>query len=130
MEHPLFAKAVLETDAFDVIVIPIHPTEVVQTVRLALWQSKLLHLLISADRAAALFQKHMAAFPIDWRAEEYYRHHLAALEHTIKMLQSSMLPPMNQVDEQVLIDIAASLAQGAKERALDRLLNLCKPGTT
>lgn len=130
IEHPLLAKTMLETDAFDVIVIPIHPTEAVQTVRLALWQNRLLRLLISTVRPVVLFQKHMATFPTDWKAEEYYARQMAALDGTIKTLECSIRLLINKEDEQALIDIAASVGQCAKQQALERLLHLCKHATT
>lgn len=131
IDHPLLVHTVLETDAFDVILSPLHPTDAVQTVRMALWQSKLLHLLTSKDRAVTVFEKHMAAFPTDWKAEEeYYARHLAALDGIIKMLQSGMRQFINLEDEQALIDVAASVVQCAKQRSLDRLLALSKHATT
>lgn len=131
IEHPLVVLTVLETDAFDVIVTPIYPTEAVQIVRLALWQSKLLRLLASKDRAVTVFEKHMMAFPTDWKTEEeYYARDLKALDDIIKVLQFGMRSCINFEDEQALIDIAASVVQCARHRALDRLLNLCKHATT
>lgn len=64
------AKSALEGDAFDLIVTPIVPTDATQTVRLALWQNKLLKLLTSQERVASQFQQHMEAFPSEPKAEE------------------------------------------------------------
>lgn len=128
-EQSGLAQAVLEADAFDVIVTPIHPIEAVETVRLALWQNRLLRLLASKDRAATLFEEHMAAFPNDWKTEDYLVRHLNVLERTIEALQSSMRLVMNYDDDQILFDIAASVMQCARQRALDRLFNLSTNGT-
>lgn len=128
-EQPCLAQAVLEADAFDVIVTPIHPTEAVETVRLALWQNRLLRLLASKDRAATLFEEHMAAFPDDCKTEEHFVRHVEVLERTIDALRSSMRLVMNYDDDQILFDIAASVMQCARQRALDRLFNLGMNGT-
>jgi len=64
------AKSALEGDAFDLIVTPIVPTDATQTVRLTLWQNKLLKLLTSQERVASQFQQHMEAFPSEPEAEE------------------------------------------------------------
>lgn len=128
-ERPCTAQGVIETDAFDVIVTPIHSTEAVETVRLALWQNRLLRLLASKDRSAIPFEEHMAAFPDDWKTEEHFVRHLDVLERTIDALHSRMRQLMNGDDEQLLFDIAASVMQCARQRALDRLFNLSMNGT-
>lgn len=111
------------------IVTPIHPTEAVETVRLALWQNWLLRLLASKDRSDTLFEEHMAAFPDDCKTEEHFVRHVEVLERTIDALQSRMCLLMDGDDEQVLFDIAASVMQCARQRALDRLFNLSMNGT-
>lgn len=94
-EQHQFAQAALERDAFDLIVNPIIPLEAMDTVRLALWQNRLLRLLTTTDQATSRFREHMTVFPMRSRQGAVYKHagsvrsnppslpveHATALEH-------------------------------------------------
>ncbi len=121
------AHAVLEGDAFDLIIKPIVPYDAAHTVRLALWQSKLLRLLSSKEQALSQFRQHMNTFPLDAKAEEEFSR---VLDTTCQALETS-LQLMEQIkQENALFDMAAIVERRAKQRALDRLLDLCQEGPT
>lgn len=122
-QRPL-AQAALEREAFDLIVKPIVPSEAAHTVRLALWQNRLLQLLVSKDRAVSRFQEHMAAFPHARQAEEQFMSKMAAYERSFEALRSSMRLLLNVEDEQALFDMAVAVADITRQRALDRLTTL------
>lgn len=67
LEDRVLASKYLEKDAFDLIVKPIVPQETAQTVKLAPWQSSLLRLLASRERATERFRQRMEAFPMPAR---------------------------------------------------------------
>lgn len=115
-------------NAFDLIVKPIVPHDAVQTVRLALWQNKLLSLIASRERASARFQEHMAAFPHALNAKEEFASKLAAYDRTFTALTASIRLLLNIGDNQSLFDLAASVENMIRKRALDRILDLCKDG--
>ncbi|MBK9307947.1 MAG: hypothetical protein IPM58_12885 [Nitrospira sp.] len=124
------AYRALVDDAFDLIVKPLVPHEAVRSVRLALWQNKLLRLLASKERASERFRQHMAAFPHAVKAEEEYRTKLDAYDRTLNALQASLRLLLNEEDEQSLFDTAASVEFFTRQRALARLVNMNLGGTT
>ena len=128
--EPSVANQALAGNAFDVIVTPINPHEAADTVRLALWQHKLLRLLASRERASARFQQHMTAFPHAQKAQAEFVSKLAAYERTLHALKASLqlLLEINVEDERSLFDLAASVEQFTKQRAWDRLFHLCHEG--
>ena len=128
-EQCSLAKEALHTNAFDLIVKPIVPTEAAHTVRLALWQNRLLRLLTTKDQAVSRFREHMAAFPYARQAEAHFTSKMAAFDRTFHALQSSIRLLLNVDDDQSLFDIAASVENLARERALERLVILCKDNT-
>jgi len=122
------AQRFLEKDAFDLIVKPIVPQEAAQTVRLALWQHRLLRLLASKERAWSRFQPHMEAFPHALKAEEEFASKFAAYEQTFQALNTRMRLLLNIEEERALFDMAESVERLTKKRAWDRLLSLCEEG--
>ncbi len=115
-QRPL-TRVALKTQAFD----PIVPLEAAHTVRLALWQSRLLRLICSKDRAVSRFQEHMATFPYARQFEEEFRSKLSAYERTLEALRSSLRLLLNVEDEQGLFDLAAAVAGITRQRALAQL---------
>jgi hypothetical protein len=83
VEDRMLASKYLEKDAFDLIVKPIVAHEAAETVRLALWQNKLLQLLASRERARSRFQEHMKFFPHARQMEEEFASKNAVYEWTI-----------------------------------------------
>jgi len=124
------AEASLKGEAFDLIVKPLIPHQAARTIRLALWQNQLLRLLASKERAASRFHDHMKAFPHAFKMQQELAEKLAAYDRTIHALSTSMRRLLNFEEEQSAFDMAALVEQFTKQRALDRLFNLCKEGAT
>lgn len=83
------AQASLRTRGFDLITKPIEPDEAVQTVRLALWQNRLLRLLASRERMVSAFEQHMRVFPHDLKGEKLIRTTLSTIDETLAVLHRS-----------------------------------------
>ncbi len=124
------AFRILEREAFDLIVKPIIPEQAAQTIRLALWQNKLLHLLASKERAWSKFQQHMEAFPHDLRVEMDFRKKLEMFDRTLQTVSTSIRLMLSVEEEGSFFDLAASVERHAKEQALERLFILCQEGPT
>lgn len=118
------AQSALEGDAFDLIVTPIVPTDAAQTVRLSLWQNKLLKLLTSQERVASQFQQHMEAFPYDPKAEDEI---LRLFETIHETLARSLELLKTSEEENALFDMAALVEGRARRQALARLAHM-NPG--
>ncbi|HKU53472.1 MAG TPA: hypothetical protein VJQ25_13445 [Nitrospira sp.] len=129
-EDRALASTYLEKDAFDLIVKPIVPQEASQTVCLALWQSRLLQLLTSKDRASSRFRDHMKAFPHALKAREEFASLLTAYERTFHALTTSLQHLLSSEEEDSLFDMAGFVESISRKRALDRLLNMCKDSMT
>ncbi|MGC4098620.1 MAG: hypothetical protein QM706_16025 [Nitrospira sp.] len=115
-------------NVFDLIVKPIVPRDAVQTVRLALWQNRLLGLLAPSGRVSVRFKKHMGVFPHALRSEAEHKSTEAAYERTFHTLRTSMRLLSNSEDKQSLFDLTASVESLTRTRALDRVLDLCQDG--
>lgn len=124
----MVAQAALDGDVFDLITSPIVPHEAAQAVQWALWHNQLLQLLASKDRAAAVFQQHMEAFPLDGRMEAHRIRNKDAWDRTFKAVEASLRLLMNIEDDQAFFDLAVLVEHCARQRALDRLLALCSNG--
>jgi len=117
------AHAALDGDAFDLIVKPIVPDDAAQTVRLALWQNKLLQLLASKKKMSSRFQEHMNAFPEDTKAA-----FMNVLETTCQNLTTSLRILERIESQNALLNMATLVGRRTRQRALDRLLNLHQDG--
>lgn len=124
----MVAQAALDGDVFDLIARPIVPREAAQAVKWALWHNKLLQLLASKERAAAVFQQHMEAFPHDGKVETPHIRNQNALDQTLQAIQSSLRLLMNIEDDKAFFALASLVEHSARQRALDRLLTLCTNG--
>ena len=124
------ASKYLENDAFDLIVKPIVPHEASETVRLALWQNKLLRLLASRERASSRFQEHMKLFPHAREMEMEFESKMAVYERTIHAITTSLQHLLNGEEEGTLFDVAGFVESMTRKRALHRLLMLGEKGTT
>ena len=125
-EDRSLARRYLERVAFDLIIKPMVPHEAVQTVGLALWQNRLRVLLAAKERASERFRQHMQTFPHALKAQQEFASKIAAYERTFQALHTSMGLLLNGDDQRTLLDMAASVERITRERALDRLLNMCK----
>ena len=124
------ASRYLERDAFGLIVKPVIPQEAVQTVKLALWQSALLKLLASRERAVARFRQHMEAFPHARQMEEEFASKMSAYDKTLQALTTSLGHLLSNEGERSVLDMAGFVESTMRKQALDRLLTLGQDGTT
>lgn len=124
----MVAQAALDGDVFDLIARPIVPHEAAQTVRWALWHNQLLLLLASRERAAAVFQQHLDAFPHDDKREVHRTRNKDTLDRTFQAVQASLRVLMNIEEDKAFFDLASVVEHCARQRALDRLLTLCTKG--
>lgn len=124
------AYTYLENGAFDVIVKPVVSQEAVQTVKVALWQSSLLKLLASRERATERFRQHMEAFPHALQMEVEFASKMAAYEKTLQAITTSLRHILSSDEENSLFDIAGVLESTTRKQALDRLHLMCESLTT
>jgi len=117
----------LQTGSFSVLTKPIDAGEAVKSVRLALWQNRLLKLIASREKALAAFREHIKKFPEDWKGEELFARSLALMERTLTALGTS-LQRMEETHDPYLFDIAVSIDLRSRQRALDRLFRLASEG--
>ena len=115
------AQASLLTRGFDLITKPIQPDQAVKTLRLALWQNRLLKLLASRERVVSAFEKHIQAFPQDLKIENVIRNTLSAIDETLVAVRGSNQRLEESLDAQ-LYDLAVAVELRAREQALNRLL--------
>ncbi len=123
------ASQCLVKETFDLIVKPIDPEQAVQTVRLALWQNKLLKLLAAKEQATSRFQEHMKVFPQARQMEVEFGAKMAAYENTLRAITTSLQHFLNSEEERSLFDLAGLVESAAKKQAFDRFLTLCPEGT-
>lgn len=117
------ASKYLKGEAFDIIVKPIVPLQAAQTVRLALWQNALLRLLSSSERTLLKVQDHLNTFPDDPNIKLTVRKQLEVVERMLRGNTNSSLMS-NSAEEQSFFEMAASIAQFTRQRALEQLLHL------
>ena len=117
------ASRVLAQGAFDFIPTPIDHEQTVNTILLALWQSKLRSLMACKERVFERYCEHLAHYPGDrTRLEELFGPTFLAFEKTISAFQRSLL----LIDDSAgcLIDGAMKLEQDARTTAFARLGSL------
>ena len=129
-EDRKLASRYLENDAFDLLAKPLIPQDAVHTVRLALWQSALLRLVTSKERATVRFREHMEAFPHALKAQEGFESLLGAYERTVQALSTSLNHLLSSEEEHSFFDMAGFVESMTRKRALDRLLVMSEKGTT
>lgn len=128
-EESVVASKVLEHDAFDVIVKSIVPQEALQTIRLALWQNRLLTVLASKERVLSRFQQHMVTYPDDLKAEAHFRSNYELIDSTFRAIQASMRLMVSIEEENPFFDMAAAVEGFTRKRALSRLSTLSADST-
>jgi DNA-binding NtrC family response regulator len=119
------ARRVLTRGAFDLITTPLEHEQTVGTIRLALWQSKLMSLIARKEETLERYRQHMTDYPGDRNkvAESFHRA-LVAFENTISSIERTML----RMEESMVCfaDFATKVEYYARERALERLTALSK----
>jgi len=117
------ARRVLTRGAFDLITTPLEREQAVGTIRLALWQSKLMSLIARKEETLEKYRQHMTDYPGDRNkmAESFHRA-LAAFQKTISSIERTML----RMEESMVCfsDFATKVEYYARERALERLTAL------
>ncbi|HKT34101.1 MAG TPA: response regulator [Nitrospira sp.] len=114
------SRRALEEGAFDFITTPLESEETVATIRLALWQSRLLTLIASNERATEKYREHMAAYPFGNDMDDHFKKTLSAIQQSILSYHQSLL----QVEG--FADLATEVKARARKRALERLDKLSK----
>ena len=119
------ARQALEFGAFDLITRPVHPNEAVATIRLALWQDKLMAIIASKEKAIERYRQHFAVYPADKKMKETFRKSLFLVQKTIS---SSYPKTIQQIEETMMwfSHLAGSVEKETRERALNRLHALAK----
>ncbi len=84
------AYRLLQREAFDLIVKPIVPEQAAHTIRLALWQNRLLKLLASKERTLSKFKDHMETYPHDLGAEAHFTERCDIIDSTVRAIKDSM----------------------------------------
>jgi DNA-binding NtrC family response regulator len=114
------ARRALAEGAFDLISVPLDHEQTVRTIRLALWQSKLLELIARKEKAVDLYRRHLAEFPnaIE-QMEESFNRAFAAIDLSIYSIESSI----RRVEESSVCfaDFATKVEFHARKGALERL---------
>lgn len=111
-------------NVFDLIVKPIVPQDAAQTVSLALCHHRLRKLLTLKEQEVSQFQPHNEALD-DQAAENEF---LSVLHTTYQTLKTSFRLLLHIEHKSSLRDVAASVERRTRQMALDRLLNMYKPG--
>ena len=118
------AQTSFQTYGFDIITKPIESDAAVKTVRLALWQNRLLKLLTSRERIVSAFEQHMLAFPHHLKVEQLIRNALSTIDETLAAVHASKQRFEVSLDVP-FYDLAVAVEARAREQALNRLLQLC-----
>lgn len=119
------ARRLLTKGAFDLITTPLEHEQTVGTIRLALWQSKLMGLIAHKEETLEKYRQHMTDYPGDRnKMAESFQRALAAFEKTISSIERTML----RMEESMVCfaDFATKVEYYARERALERLTALSK----
>lgn len=121
-EVALARDALLQHQAFDVIAKPLDDKEALRSIRVALWQERFLKLLVRRDKVLATYQRHIQAYP---GGRDNWDRLLKKLEDTMNLVRES-LTLLDVRTEGLFFDLAGSVEEQTKERALSRLNRLSK----
>ena len=116
-------EALLDRGAFDVITKPMDATDALNSIRVALWQSRFLRLLTQRERALEQFKHHIEAYPTELEARAIMESVLKNVEKTLSLMQQSMIC-IERGSDHLFFDVAVSIQERTKDRALDRLNRL------
>ena len=118
------ARQALEQGAFDLITSPLDPDQTVTTVRLALWYNRLLRMISSNEKAIEKYRQHMNAFPGDEQITARFQRNLGAVSSTLAAVEKSI----HAVHRSGFSDLATTVVQQTRAKALERLHGLCREG--
>jgi DNA-binding NtrC family response regulator len=113
------SRRALKEGAFDLIATPLEPLQTADTIRLALWHSKLQTLIASREKMLERFRQHIADYPRHRREGEAFQRALAIVQETAAFTAQSV----QRIEESIVCfsDFATKVAHHAKKRASERL---------
>jgi len=116
------ACRVLKHGAFDLIPTPLDHEQTGNTIRLALWQNKLMELLARREKALEKYRRHLDAYPGTRRMDETFHNALSSIQRTVSCFEESI----QAIEESMkcLSDLARVVEQEVRARALERLDSL------
>lgn len=113
--------ALLHLGAFDVIAKPVHPTEALESIRLALWQAQFLRLLTQRERIVFQFECHLAAYPEEMDPGGAMRLISRRVDDMLALVRECITDADLYCLDLLFIDLAVSVQEWTLERALDRI---------
>jgi DNA-binding NtrC family response regulator len=120
------ARLALLKGAFDLILTPLEHEQTVVTIRLALWQSKLMDLIAHKEKTLEKYRQHLAVYPDNRKSDENFNRALLSLEKTVSAFEETI----QRVEESIrcFADLAEDVEHQVRTRALERLDRLsCFP---
>lgn len=117
------ARRALEEGAFDLITHPVEHEQMVSTIRLALWHSKLRNLIARKETAQDKYRQHMANYPDDRELEETYNKALAVVEEASSSVERTILR-VEESTARFFSDFATKVERYARKHALERLVGM------
>lgn len=118
------ARHALCKGAFDLITTPVDHEQTVTTIRLALWQNKLMDLIARKEKTLEQYRQHLAAFPGNRKMDEAFNRALLSVEKTVAAFEKTI----QKVEESIkcFADLAKTVENQARARALAQLDTLPK----
>jgi DNA-binding NtrC family response regulator len=117
------ARRVLNHGAFDLILTPLDHEQTVNTIRLALWQNKLMELIARREKAFEQYRRHLDAYPGNRKMYETF---LSSLQRMVSCFDQSIQAILIEGCIKSLADLARIVEQEAQAGALERLDSLPK----
>jgi len=113
------ARRALKHGAFDLIPTPLDHEQTVNTIRLALWQNKLMDLIAQREKALEKYRRHLDAYPSNRKMDEAFHKALSSIQRTVSSFEQSI----QAIEESMkcLADLARIVRQEAQAGALERL---------
>jgi len=118
------ASRALDAGAFDLILDPLEPKQIVDTIRLALWHNQLLRLLQTKEKTVERYRQHMKAFPGDQGNTSRFEVSLRLMERTISAVGQSF----DLVRKLEAAGLVTQIEAQTRAHALERLSALCREG--
>jgi DNA-binding NtrC family response regulator len=118
------ANRVLGQGAFDLIPTPLDHEQTVNTIRLALWQSKLKGLIARREKTIENYRQLLDAYPGNRKMNEEINSALSSIQETV----SSFGESIQRIEESIncFADLAKIVERQAREHAFGRLTALPK----
>ena len=114
----------LKHGAFDLIPTPLNHEQTVNTIRLALWQNKLMGLITRREKALEKYRQHLDAYPGTRKKDVSFHKALSSIQRMLSCFDQSV--QAIEVSIKRLADLARIVEQEAQAGALERLDALSK----